>query len=536
MFPSTPFVRAYICTCALVVAASAAEGQSATSLVEEGDVVPGVGLVTRIDNLAVNDQGDWLVEADTDHADSTADSVVLCAAGLYLREGQGLVKPSGAILAGFDSINLDSFGNSGWNFLLDGTPGVEDGLYLNTTLLLQSGTISTAIHFTPGTPYLAFVESKINDEGAILLMANVADAAVPGAEDRALVRLELSGTSITSEEVVVMNGDLLPGQTEPVEDLETSAQGFAFNDLGDVLFVADLAGDEARDHAVYLNESLLAQEGSYCPTGGRVWVNLAQAEVDLNDNRDWVLLGTLDGSVATNRLIIKNGAKFRQTGDVLPFLLPYEITSFGTGPVCIANNGDVLWYGGWNQPNPDIDTGLFVNGDLLVREGVTMVGSRTVDTLRGSQNGYAISPGGRYVIFEAILDDTTEGVFLIDRGAQASTAMRNGSGANPIRYTSTSLPRIGRSWFADVDPTGYPTTVTVCAGYGAPLENVHTYWGEILVDVTTPLLFLSVSLASNHGNYVPNDMAFVGYKIYTQGGVVTNPVIIFNAVTLTIGP
>ena len=48
-----------------------------TTLVLEGDQVSGVGLVTRIDTLAVNDLGDWLVEADTDFSDTDADTVLL---------------------------------------------------------------------------------------------------------------------------------------------------------------------------------------------------------------------------------------------------------------------------------------------------------------------------------------------------------------------------------------------------------------------------------------------------------------------------
>ena len=43
-----------------------------TPLLLEGDAVDGVGLITRIDNIAVNDSGLWLVEADTDHPDLDA--------------------------------------------------------------------------------------------------------------------------------------------------------------------------------------------------------------------------------------------------------------------------------------------------------------------------------------------------------------------------------------------------------------------------------------------------------------------------------
>ena len=92
----------------------------------EGDAVPGVGAITRIDNLAVNDLGEWLVEADTDNADTDADQVVIRDGSLYLREGDALADPAGATINTFDSINLNNQGHSGWNFFLSGTAGSGD--------------------------------------------------------------------------------------------------------------------------------------------------------------------------------------------------------------------------------------------------------------------------------------------------------------------------------------------------------------------------------------------------------------------------
>ncbi len=65
-----------VCGCVLFTPASFAGGSisfTITSLVLEGDVVAGVGLVTRIDNIAVNSHGQWIVEADTARSRSAAD-------------------------------------------------------------------------------------------------------------------------------------------------------------------------------------------------------------------------------------------------------------------------------------------------------------------------------------------------------------------------------------------------------------------------------------------------------------------------------
>jgi hypothetical protein len=538
MFSRSYRLRATACACAVCLVASVATGQSPTSLAEEGVGVPGVGSITAIDGIAINDSGNWLIEADTDHANPDADSIVLGIGGLYLREGQGLSLPVGASLDSFGSININASGNSGWNFLLGGTSGTNDnhGLYRNTNLLLQTGAISSAPEFTPGTVYLDFVESKINDHDTILLMAVVDDSAIAGSTDCALVRFLLDGGSVVSERVIAMEGDLLAGQTEVVEELEAGVHSFALNRIGDVLFVADLAGDPARDHTIYLNDTLLAQEGFASPLAGRPWVDLSGTEVNLNDNRDHVFHGAVAGELATSRLVVKNGEKFRQAGDMIPSIAPHQIVSFGSGPLCISNGAEVLWYGDWDDPDPDIDSGLFVNDELIVQEGVTIVSGRTVDTLRGVESGYAMSPSGRYVIFEAVLSDGTEGAFLVDRGAQATTTLRIGSGLNPLRYTTETQPRIGSIWRARVDPTGYSTTLTVTAGTSAPLDSLFISWGEVLIDLTTPTLFVSVSIAGSHSNYIPNDPAYVGYRMFTQGAVVTSPMTAFNALDVTIGP
>ena len=56
--------------------ASVAGAQTLTTLVKDADPISGVGSITSIDNVAVNDSGAWLVEADTDNPDTVIDSVI----------------------------------------------------------------------------------------------------------------------------------------------------------------------------------------------------------------------------------------------------------------------------------------------------------------------------------------------------------------------------------------------------------------------------------------------------------------------------
>ncbi|MHC4846664.1 MAG: hypothetical protein ACYTCU_10960 [Planctomycetota bacterium] len=436
-------MRLAIVPLVLLLGASTLAAQSQypiTTLVLEGDAVAGVGNVTRIDNIAVNDSGNWLAEVDTDNVDTDADGAVLENGVLYLREGQALAMPVGSTLDSFDSVYIDSFDDAVHNFFLDGTTGSGDdsGIYFNTTLMIQESDVSSATGFTAGTTYEGFFEVKPTDNFQAFVMASVDDPAIASSVDRALVQLDHDGAGgSVLETVIAKEGDVLPGQTEAVSDFDTGPHNFAVNNSSHLMYVADLTGATAFNTAVYIwdgsQHNLIAQKGttaSVSPT--RDWSSLASSKVDLGasagkktDGRTfatrYVYTGSLTGDSTTNSIIVKNTAygeaKLVQEGDSLSGMGGFSLTSFGSGPVYLGENGNVLFYGDWNDPDTSKDTGLFLNGQLIVQEGVTTIGGLTVTALRGIQDGYALSNSGRYIVFEAQLSDGNEGVFRIDTGA-----------------------------------------------------------------------------------------------------------------------
>jgi hypothetical protein len=391
-----------------------------TPLLLDGDPVPGVGLVTSIDNIAVNNAGDWLVEADTDHPDTEADGVLIRNGILLLREGDALSMPRGASLDSFDSIVLNNQGESGWNFFLDGTQGTSDdsGIYFGTTLVVQESDEVMAPGFSPGTLYLGFFDVKINDQGALLSVLSIEDPAIPTTVDRALLRFP-GGAG--PGEAILKEGDLLSGQTDVIADLGTGPHQSAFNAAGGILIFVDLAGATATDGAIYLingSPVLLAQEGSPSPVTGRNWLTLSAPALDLNGSGGYVHTGQLDGDAATNALIVRNGAVFRQEGDAPPGLekTGFAITSFGTGPLEINDRGGVLWYADWNDPDTEADTGLYLDDVMLLQEGVSVLEGSIVDIIRGVEDGYHMSDDGSLIVVEVVLLDGREGAFLIDVG------------------------------------------------------------------------------------------------------------------------
>ena len=490
-------------------------------LVIEGQVVAGVGAVTSIGNLAVTNGGDWIVEVDTDNANTDTDGALLTAAGLLVQEGAALAEPAGASLDFFDSVVRNDGGRGGYNHSLDGTSGSNDdtAVYLDDDLLVQEGQLSNAAGLSLGTPYIGFFDVKVNDSDDLLVMASVDDPAISSTVDRVLVILQEDGAgNLTSETVVAKEGDVLPGQSEQVADFETGPHNVAFNDAGQVLFIADLTGDTATDHALYRDATLLAQEGRPSPVPLRAWSSLSLAEVDLNNSGGWVVSGSLDGDAATNALIAVNGAKLVQEGDtVQPGATPWQLTSFGSGPVHLADNGTVLWYGVWDDPDTTRNKGLFLNDRLVVQEGVTQVAGSTVDTLRGIQDGYDLSDDGQWMAFEAVLADGREGVFRIFVGPWTSlgSSLAGTGGVSPdlAGLGSLSPGALNSLEISDAAPSALMIVVV-----GNTAANVPFFLGNL---VPTPTVIRYFFTNASGELTLPFVLPVIppGFDLYVQGWI-----------------
>src|SRR5678815_2771249 len=110
------FHRWLVATALIVSGASApSHAQTITQLAKDGDVVPGIGNITSVDDLSVNDSGTWLVEVDTDGPVNPGDGAVLSNGVVYAYETQPLAAPVGAGISSFGSIKLDDSGRATWS-------------------------------------------------------------------------------------------------------------------------------------------------------------------------------------------------------------------------------------------------------------------------------------------------------------------------------------------------------------------------------------------------------------------------------------
>jgi len=402
-----------------------------TPIVIEGDNVSEVGNISSgfgaCENMSINNDGVWLVESDTTNPNLDIDGVILLGTQanpgvLYLQHGQNVILPSGATISSFDSVRINNEGNASFNHNLNGTSGSnnDSGVFYNDMLLIQEGTNSAATGFSPNTPYVGFFETRINILDQVLMVATVDDPAIATTADRALVIIDnASGPFV--ETLVVKEGDaIFPGRL--LAELSTGPHHCDLNDSGHVLFLADVDGATTDDTAVvvWVGSSLVikAREGDPCPAvPGRNWASLTDKPVDLNNAGDWVIRAQLNTPTTDDVLIVKNGTEvIAREGSSLPSIGGvFAFTAFGTGAVAIDDSGNVYWYGDWNDPDTTRDTGLFMNDQLIVQEGVTLTaGGNTIKSISGVESNFSISNNGRWLIFEGVLNDDRDGAILVE--------------------------------------------------------------------------------------------------------------------------
>ncbi|HEX5042452.1 MAG TPA: hypothetical protein VFV75_06075 [Candidatus Polarisedimenticolaceae bacterium] len=371
-------------------------------LLRNGDPVAGVGNVTTIDNLAVNAAGSWIVQVDTDNADTTVDTCLVKDGAVLLQENQAL-PPAPAAISSFDGVYLSGSGVFAGNIFLRNMPTNQDsGVYLGTNAIIPEGLVSSAPQFSPNTPYIGFFDAKVNASDQILVTASVDDPLIASTVDRAMVVASTFGGTLSGEHVVAKEGDLLPGQTETVADFGTGPHQSAFVGRDLVFYFADLNGDTLRDGVFYLDQRKIAQEGDPSPVSGRNYELLSSRSLDVNRFGETAFKANLDGDTASDEMIVSKGAELVREGGTLRDIDPFHFTAFGTttGPIALDDVGNVLWFGDWDDPVTTVDTGLFLNNTLIVKEGDTLPGGGVLTAIASGDESFAMSEDGHYIVFE----------------------------------------------------------------------------------------------------------------------------------------
>ena len=377
----------------------------------------GGGFLT-LGSFWINDRGSWFASAGSE-----------LGFFLLVRDGELVLQggnpfppgPEGNLLESFGSFTTNRSGQAGFTasyelalpsgvyVYRDPGQSLEDG----TVRVLQQG--DSAPNFPPGSPMLRFDDVKINDAGDLLVSARINAASIPSVDSDVLyvITPDPSG-GVEASTVVVAEGDVLPGQSLAVSDLFGGRGRTAFNDRGQVLFLARLTDLATVIYAYDGSLVELAQEGDPSPVAGRNWLSLFPPSLSLSNIGDYAFRGRLDGDPDSDEIIVKNGEKLVQEGDSLPDIGSFQLLG-PFGPTWITDRGDVLWFGSWGDPGAAVGSGLFWNDRLWVQEGVTT--SEDGDTLTQLfpfDRGYQVSDAGNQVLIRA--ETFMETLFKVDLG------------------------------------------------------------------------------------------------------------------------
>jgi hypothetical protein len=443
-------------------------------LLRNGDPVAGVGNVTTIENLAIHASGSWIVEVDTDNADTTLDGCLVQDGALLLRESQPL-PPAPATLSSFDGVYVGGSGTFAGNVFLDNMPTNQDsGVYLGTNVIIPEGFVSTAPQFSPNTPYVGFFDAKVNASDQILVTASVDDPLIASTVDRALVVASTFAGALSDEHVVAKEGQVLPGQTESVADFGTGPHQTAFAGRDLVFYFADLNGDTVRDGVLYLDQRKIAQEGDAGPVSGRIYELLSSRSLDVNRFGQTAFKANLDGDTASDEMIVARGTELVREGGTLRDIDPFHFTAFGTttGPLAMDDVGNVLWFGDWDDPTTTVDTGLFLNDTLLVREGDTLPGGGVLTGLASGDESFAMSEDGHYIVFEGTVTTDAARNAALRIEVTAPPPVPDGDRVPGAQMTASRAANgvdIDLTWDAASCPAGVYNVF-----YG-PLADVATY-------------------------------------------------------------
>ncbi len=442
---------------AIGLLASAAQAQTITPLVEEGDVLS-MGTVTSIYNMDVNDLGQWLVELDTDNADSKLDNATLLNGTEIYAEGTNLGIPaSHAANWVYDSYidTLDINDNGDYMVLMNAedvggtlpdtklliwTSGMSGTSYV---LMEQGATPNTVAGEPAGAVWDSIAEVWQNNNNELIVAGRSSSD-----DDDMLVRIDHDGAgNITSQTLfaidnVIHNVAFPPSDgvhADTVQGFTVSKQNIAFNNAGEKFFYVD---DQSYgsggtvdytdvDSHYYIDTTEVAWEFDTAPTpdGPYPFNHLSSAEVDINDAGDWVAIWDDDGPTDRDFFLCYNGTVLQQEGSPPPGIGGgFVITGSSWGHVQISDFGDIMWMCDWDDANTDIDSGLYRNDDLLVQEGVSDIGGVLIDTISSSADGSATSDNGQYHVHEFTLADGVEGAYLIEFDIYPTLCPGDGSG------------------------------------------------------------------------------------------------------------
>jgi hypothetical protein len=346
-------------------------------LVATGDVIPGLGTVADVYEVVVNDAGQWAASVRA-VGDSHSQVALIRNGVLFLRPGDPLPNSFTGTYQAARGLILDAQGGLVWQ---DGAPtaaaGPSFGVFRDLEPLTPRGQPANVPGAPAGATYHDSSAAAVVADGRVWVTCRLQTGPSFQDRDAALVRFDPQPGGGYAPSLELYEGAILPGTTLPLMGFESRDRSLAANSSGELLFAAGDTGFTQPDvDGIFSKTDAIALEDTQAPVFGAQWGSLNECALALNDAGDYAILATLDDN---RRLVTWNGLPVAIEGDSVPSIAPFAITELdppsSRAPVLrLSAAGRVLWYGEWSDPDGSRDSGLFLDQELILQEGVGGIG------------------------------------------------------------------------------------------------------------------------------------------------------------------
>lgn len=341
--------------------------------------------------------------------ENAADDVVYVGDRLVAREGDPAPGTKGGAFGVFEFFEtgrqVNASGDMAFITNLRDVPAAENkALFREQTLIAREGTALDALPTRP-VQELGFV--GLLDDGRVGFFANVdGDPA-----NDALV--------ILGDEIILREGDVLEGLGASIED---NFDEIDWSGNGDLIVEVNTTLPSSMDFLVLRRtaatgaiEVLTGEGQSVGATGGDDFLELT-LQCSIADSGMWAVRGNLGVAPPESDAIILTGHGFQvQQGEAIPELPGAVLGNFNG--VDVNSAGQVLYLADIiGAADPNVDEGLFVDGCLLITDGVQAPG--LPDGIPLTDIGFEqcrIDDDGRVVFTSAYIGG--DGLFVLDPDA-----------------------------------------------------------------------------------------------------------------------
>jgi len=417
--------------------------QSVDLLVREGEPVIGLGTIQTIQNLVINNNGGWLVLADTDAAPSR-DYAVLRQGFPAIGESDPVAAPQGATVGSLTNSNwrYDDTGNILWSFNIDGddvTNLTNACLYWNTRLLARERQLVNADsgNISPETFWKKFYSFDFAGPDRVIAICELDDPMIQNASDDAVAEIRIDEFGFVLEtHILMVEGELFPVDLDPTDTDPMIFEGFAastnfhfaaVNKHGDFIWGPETTVSTNQGYMLINFDTIVARMGQvFSAPGnpdldGRSLANFSLFEADINDFGDYFHTAGLNGSANTpladtNAILMLNGEVYIQEGQSLASLNGATIGNTTNAPLYVSNSRDTYWVADLRNTLASEDVAFMRNKEVILRKGQDFVDDFLVQELRTAPNAISVSKDGRFWIGEVILQGSLDAALMIDFG------------------------------------------------------------------------------------------------------------------------